>query len=86
MDTGPITVSRFVAFILTPIIVSASTWLANEVQVIFGANLDGAQLAVYLSSVALPVGAACVTWLLNRGRYEIAKVNAVNAAGVPPTQ
>lgn len=83
-NSGPLTVSRFVAFILTPIIVSASTLVANAFQTWFGADLDGAQLAVYLSAVAIPVGAACVTWLLNRGRYEVAKVNA--AAGVPPVQ
>lgn len=76
MDSNPITVSRFVAFILTPIIVSASTLVANAFQTWFGADLDGAQLAVYLSAVAIPVGAACVTWLVNRGRYEIAKIDA----------
>lgn len=73
---GPVTVSRFVTFILTPFIVVLSTWLANEAQTIFGADLDGAQLAVYLGSVAVPVGVACVAWIVNRGKYEIAKIDA----------
>jgi len=83
-SSGPITISRFVAFILTPFIVALSTLLANAAQSIAGVDLDSTQLAVYLSSVAVPVGIACVAWIVSRGRYEIAKLNAESGSTNPP--
>jgi hypothetical protein len=67
---------------LTPIIVVVATYLADLAQTLFNADLDGAELAAYLGSVAIPVGTVIAIWLFNRGKHELAKLEAENLAAL----
>lgn len=62
-------ISRWVAFLILPLATAAATLISVKAKAWFGVDLDPAQAVVFIISVA----GGITTWLLNRGKWEIAK-------------
>lgn len=65
-------VSRIVAFVLTPILLPTATAVAAWLQDAIGIDLHGDQLTAYVVAVAVGLALTAVTWLRNRGKWEVA--------------
>lgn len=65
--------SRLVAFVLTPILLPVATTVAVWLQDALGVDLTGGQLTAYVVAIASGLALTAATWLMNRGKWEIAE-------------
>lgn len=70
-------VSRIVAGVLTPILLPAVTAAAVWVQDVAGVDLHGDQLTGFIVAVAAGLAITAVTWLRNRGAWEVAQAELI---------
>lgn len=66
-------IGRIVAFVLTPILLPTATAVAAWLQDAVGIDLEGGQLTAYVVAVAGGLTLTAVTWLYNRGKWEVGK-------------
>lgn len=81
-------IAKVVAFVLTPILMPLAAAGANWAQDVLGLNLDGAQLAAYLTAIVVGVALTAYAWLRGRAEWETAvvavqKIHDVGAAQSP---
>lgn len=74
-------ISRWVVFLLTPLILLVSSFIAIKAKAWFNYDLSPAATAAYLFGLIGGVAAVIWKWVHNRGEQELAK-----AAGVNPDQ
>lgn len=63
-------IGRWVAFLLLPLATAAAALIGVKAKAWFGVELDPAATVAFILSVA----GGIITWLFNRGRYEVAHV------------
>lgn len=66
-------ISRWVAFLFTPLIALIAGFVALKAKQWFNVDVSSEAVAVYVGGIILSVVGLGVTWLRNRGKYEIAK-------------
>lgn len=66
-------ISRWVAFLVSPLIALLAGFVALQAKAWFNLDVDPAEVAAYVTGIVLTVAGLGVTWLHNRGKYEIAK-------------
>lgn len=71
-------ISRWIAFLVGPLVALLSGFVALKAKAWFNLDVDPAEVAAYVFGIVLSVAGLFVTWLHNRGKYEIAKVTGVN--------
>lgn len=72
-------ISRWVTFLFGPLLLLAGAFVAAKSKQWFNYDLDPAAATAYFVGIVGGLAGIVVTWLRNRGKYEIAK-----AAGVSP--
>lgn len=77
-DTATSYISRWVAGLILPLATAAATLVAVKANAWFGVQLDPAEIVAFVLSVA----AGGVTWLWNRGRYEVAQATGLDEATI----
>jgi hypothetical protein len=63
-------IGRWVGFFLLPLCTGLATLVAVKAKAWFGVEVDTTEAAAFIFSVA----AGILTWLFNRGKYEVAHV------------
>ena len=71
-------ISRWVAFLLGPLAIAAGAFVAIKAKQWFNYDLDPAEATAYFVTLIGGIAAGVVTWLRNRGRFEIAAHLGVN--------
>lgn len=66
-------ISRWIAFLVGPIATLAAGFVALKAKTWFNLDVEPAEVVAYVTGLVLSVGGLFVTWLHNRGKYEIAK-------------
>lgn len=74
-------ISRWVVFLLTPLILIASSFIAIKAKTWFNYDLSPAATATYLFTIIGGIAALIWKWVHNRGEQELAK-----AVGASPDQ
>lgn len=69
----PKVVAAAIVGVLTPLILILATFLANEAQTVFGMDLEGTALAVYITGFLLIVVAALVRLVEHVAKALVAK-------------
>jgi hypothetical protein len=81
MNTDPSSnISRWVTFLLGPLILIASGFVAIKAKSWFNYDLAPAEAAAYFTTIIGGIAAGVVTWVRNRGKYEIAKATGIDDA------
>lgn len=63
-------IGRWVGWLLLPLATAAAATIAVKAKAWFGIDLQPAEIVTFILSVA----GGIITWLFNRGRYEVAHV------------
>lgn len=63
-------IGRWVAFLLLPLATALAALIAVKAKAWFGVDLNTGEVVAFILSVA----GGIITWLFNRGRYEVAHV------------
>ena len=71
-------ISRWVTFLFGPLLVLAGAYVAAKSKQWFGYELDPAAATAYFVTIVGGIAAGVITWLRNRGKYEIAAQLGVN--------
>lgn len=71
-------ISRWVAFLLGPLALIVGGFVAVKAKQWFGYDLDPAEATAYFVGIIGGIAGLVVTWLRNRGKYEIAKATGVS--------
>lgn len=72
-------IGRWVAGVLTPIALPVVGGLAFWLQGKLGIDMDPIEATAFIVTVVGGLAATAVTWLLNRGKHEVAAVDAIHA-------
>jgi hypothetical protein len=71
-------ISRWVTFLLGPLILLASAFVAAKAKQWFNYDLNPAEAAAYFFGIVGSVGALIYKWLHNRGIYEVSKTTGLD--------
>jgi hypothetical protein len=71
-------ISRWVTFLFGPLLLVAGAFVAAKAKQWFNYDLDPAAATAYFVGIVGGLAALVVTWLRNRGKYEIAKTTGIS--------
>lgn len=71
-------ISRWVTFLLTPLILLAASFIAIKAKQWFNYDLSPAATAAYLFGIVGSIAAVIYKWVHNRGVYEISKTTGLD--------
>lgn len=65
-------ISRWIAFLVLPLATLIGAFIAIKAKSWFNYDLDPAAAAAYVLGIILAIAGGLITWLRNRGKFEIA--------------
>lgn len=82
MNAQTSNISRWIAFLVGPLVLLISGFIALKAKQWFNLDVSSQDVAAYVLGLVLSLGGLLTVWLHNRGKHEIAKLTGLSEAKV----